>query len=190
MVRTSSSYAKGQLLAVLVGALLMSCSINGANDTQVLVQAATGVSVSFNTSISYGSETLGVSDIPVSLTTVSNQTVTVKWSVTGGTATNGADYSMLPNGVPNGTLTFAPGEMLKTIRVATVRDNLVEGDETVILVLSAPVHATLGPRTTHTFTIYDSPPRNVSGDVWADVVLGQRDHTESTTNTVVPNHVF
>ncbi len=147
--------------------------------------------VSFNAATSSGSETLSASDISVSLSTVSSQSVTVNWAVAaGGTATNVSDYSMLPNGATSGTLTFAPGEIRKTIRVANVRDDAVEGDETVKLTLSAPVNAILGSITSHTYSLYDSPPRNVAGDYWADVVLGQRDHTESTTNTVVPNHVF
>ncbi len=163
----------------------------GTTTTHTYTIAGNVPQVSFNTAASFGSENLPISDISVSLNTVSTQTVSVNWAVANrGTAKNGTDYFMLPAGATSGTLTFAPGEMLKTIRVRSQRDDTVESDESMRLVLSSPSHATLGTTTSHSFTIYDSPPRGVVGDYWADVVLGQRDFTQSNSNHVVPNHAY
>ena len=161
--------------------------------------------VSFNSASSSGSESLGLSYIPVSLSAVSTQavstqTVTVNWVVANNTDTNAAtiynDFSMADSVGASGSLTFLPGETMKIIRVLSKPDgpdgNGIMRDETVKLQLSIPVNgnAALGSSTLHTFTIYDAPPRNVSGDFWADIVLGQREVTEATTNKVVSNQVF
>lgn len=163
------------------------------------VKVCTDVKVSFNTDKSSGSENLLYSDISVSLSTASTQTVTVNWAVApppASTATNGTDY-IIPIFTPpfvatSGTLSFAPGEVRKTIRVNVAPDNVAEPDETVKLNLSCPCsNATLGSITSHTFTIYNNTlARGIAGDFTADVVLGQFGHTESTTNKVVANHAF
>ena len=55
------------------------------------------------------------------------------------------------------TVTFAPGEVLKTITIPVVDDTLVEGDETVNLSLSnATGGATLGVTSAATLTITDN----------------------------------
>ncbi len=54
----------------------------------------------------------------------------------GGTATAGNDYQST-----NGTLTFAPGESLKTINVVILGDTTLEGDETFFVNLSNVVNA-------------------------------------------------
>ncbi|MDO8572702.1 MAG: Calx-beta domain-containing protein [bacterium] len=160
---------------------------------KVTCTAPTLPQVSFATTTSFGSENLAISDILVSLNMIATQTVTVDWAVvSGGTAMYGTDYSIHLSTTTSGVLSFEPGEVSKTIRIATVSDNdATEGDETVMLELSNPsANVTLGSNTSLTFTIYDTPPRGIVGDFTADIVLGQRDHTESTTNTVVPKHVF
>jgi hypothetical protein len=163
----------------------------GTITTHTYTIAGSVPQVSFNTAASFGIETLRFSDISVSLNPASTQTVSVNWALANrGTAKNGTDFSFYPNGGNNGTLTFAPGEMLKTIRVESKLDNAVEGDESFRVYFSSVSNAGVGSIGTHTFTIYDSPPRGIEGDHWADVVLGQRDFTQSNSNRVVPNHAF
>ncbi|HEV7377640.1 MAG TPA: Calx-beta domain-containing protein [Pyrinomonadaceae bacterium] len=75
----------------------------------------------------------------VSLSAVSNSTVTVKYDTADGTATTAnSDYQS-----KSGTLTFAPGESSKTISVAVNGDTSVEPDETFSVNLSAPTNATI-----------------------------------------------
>ena len=57
----------------------------------------------------------------------------VNYATANGTATSGSDYT-----ATSGTLTFLPGDMTKTITVATIDDSVVEPSETVLVNLSAP----------------------------------------------------
>lgn len=86
--------------------------------------------------------------VVVSLSNPSASTATVNYSVAGGTATTTTDYSL-----PAGTLTFAAGEITKTISMSVVNDSTYESDETVSISLSTPSGATLGSPTSHTHTI-------------------------------------
>ncbi len=87
----------------------------------------------------------------VELSAASGQTVTVDYSITGGTATGGGtDYTLL-----DGTVTFSPGITTNSITVGLDDDVLPEGNETVEVTLAAPTNATLGVNTVHTFTITD-----------------------------------
>ena len=98
----------------------------------------------------------------VTLSAASAQQVTVDYADTGtGTATSGEDYTALPAG----TLTFAPGTTARTIDVTVIGDAEEEPDETVVVALSAPVHATLAPgAATGTGTIADDEAPTVSVD--------------------------
>jgi len=75
----------------------------------------------------------------VELSGVVNKTVTVKYATENGTAIAGKDYI-----VTTGTLTFEPGEKVKTIVVPVLQDNQTEfTPETFNLVLSKPNNASL-----------------------------------------------
>lgn len=74
----------------------------------------------------------------VSLNRASTQTVAVRWDTADDTAAAGSDYV-----AAGGTLSFAPGEMVKPVTVKLVDDGLTEGLEAFQLRLSAPVNATL-----------------------------------------------
>lgn len=56
----------------------------------------------------------------------------------------------------NGTVTFAPGEMSKTITGNILDDTADEPSEAFTLTLSNPVNAVLGATTVHTYTILDN----------------------------------
>ncbi len=75
-------------------------------------------------------------DFAVTLTRPSSVTVTVDYATADETATAGTDYA-----AASGTLTFAPGETAKTVRVAILDDRIDEGREVFRLRLSNAVGA-------------------------------------------------
>ena len=74
----------------------------------------------------------------VKLSAASSKAVTVKYATANGTATAGSDYT-----ATNGTLTFAVGEITKTVEVPVAGDTLVEPDETFAFNLSEAANATI-----------------------------------------------
>ncbi len=68
-----------------------------------------------------------------------NLTVTVNWATQNGGATAPADYT-----TASGTVTFLPGETLKTVTVNANGDTTWEGNEAFTVVLSSPVNCSLG----------------------------------------------
>ncbi|MGB0435755.1 MAG: cellulase family glycosylhydrolase, partial [Mycobacterium sp.] len=85
----------------------------------------------------------------VSLAAPSDQTVTVQYATSNGTATGGSDYAATA-----GTLTFLPGETTKSVGVVVFGDSVMEGNESFIVTLSSPNGATIGDAT-GTGTIID-----------------------------------
>ena len=75
----------------------------------------------------------------VMLSKTSNSAVTVDYTTHDGTATAGADYV-----AASGTLTFEPGETVKTVEVRVLPDSHDEGSETLSLVLSNAGGAAIG----------------------------------------------
>jgi hypothetical protein len=78
--------------------------------------------------------------------------VTVDYAVTGGTATNGTDFTLAA-----GTVTWSATQTSTTIPVPAPADDLLEGDETVVVTLSNPSAgaAVVAPAST-TLTIRDA----------------------------------
>lgn len=123
--------------------------------------------VGFAAPSSSGSEAVSPAGIVVSLSAASNDTITVAYRVTGGTATGGgADYSL-----PSGTLTFDAGTTTRTLSLVVIDDSAYEPAETVQIALSVPTYAKLGAQTTHTYTILDNDAP-ASNSVTATVVSG------------------
>ena len=79
--------------------------------------------------------------------------VEVDYATRDGTARAGADYL-----ATRGTLTFAPGETVKTVEVTVLADAHDEGTETVWLELSNPVGATIGRYHRNTGQIHNNGP--------------------------------
>ncbi|WP_310461073.1 Calx-beta domain-containing protein [Sphaerotilus sp.] len=76
----------------------------------------------------------------VTLSNPSDLPVTVKYSSVNGSAEAGFDYEAVL-----GTLTFAPGELTKTISVPLQNDTVYEGAETFQIVLTDPTNAKVTP---------------------------------------------
>ena len=88
----------------------------------------------------------------VSLSAVSAQTVSVRYQTSGQSAVTGADFQ-----ATSGTLSFAPGELTKTISVPIFDDTLNEFTETFFLNLHQPVNAVI-TKGQGTGSIVDSDP--------------------------------
>lgn len=84
------------------------------------------------------SEAEGIMAFPVTLDRSWPKTVTVRYSTDGGTATPSADYL-----VTSGELVLPAGTTSGTIPVQLLSDAIPEQEETVIMVLTAPVQARL-----------------------------------------------
>ena len=89
----------------------------------------------------------------------SPDTMTVDYQTRDGTAVSGQDYQ-----AAQGTLTFAPGEWYKKVRVTTLDDVLHESAETFALALSSPTNAGLNVATADgTILDNDAPELSVAG---------------------------
>jgi len=88
------------------------------------------------------------------LSTVNGRKVTVDYAVTGGTARgDGRDFTLKP-----GTLTFNPGETVKSIDVDIVRKTQYDDDKTIEVGLTRPINAVLGDVRVHTYTVSNTAP--------------------------------
>jgi hypothetical protein len=124
--------------------------------------------VSFDTAASSGLEATTPVLVAVKLSIASDETVTVDYAATGGTATNGSDYVLAA-----GTLQFDPLDTTEHISIAIIGDSATEADETIILTLSDPCNATLGTVTQHTRLILDDE----EGVVWENTVWYYSDNS-------------
>ncbi len=88
----------------------------------------------------------------VTLSRAASGTVTVDYATRDGTATAGEDYTFT-----RGTLTFAAGELGKTVSVPLLDDAIDEGEETFTLKLTNPLGAAIGDGEA-TGTIENSDP--------------------------------
>ena len=110
--------------------------------------------VEFGQGYPYGSELSTPATVDVVLSRPSARTVTVKYATTSGTgphdARPGSDYL-----AKSGTLTFPPGQFLRTISVPIVNSREVELDESFTATLSNPVNATFGAQKEWIYVIHD-----------------------------------
>ncbi len=89
----------------------------------------------------------------IQLSQASATAITVSYATQDGTAKAGLDYIGAA-----GTLTFLPGETVKTVAISILADALVEGNETFSLALGTPVGNAALRQGTGTATIHDSAP--------------------------------
>jgi hypothetical protein len=107
--------------------------------------------VGFAQASSSGAEaTTGTAQLAISLSATSTIAASVDYAVTGGTASSGVDFTFA-----SGTLTFAPGETVKTIPLTVLDDAILDAAETIVITLSNPVSTVISNQSAHTFTIMD-----------------------------------
>ncbi|NJM08819.1 hypothetical protein HC891_25435 [Candidatus Gracilibacteria bacterium] len=130
---------------------------HGAAQSFALAAYDTGAqrSLSFAPAQASVPEATAAATLTVQLSQTAAQTVTVRYEATGGSATNGQDYTLA-----SGTLAFAPGERVQHITVALANDSADEPDETLIILLSDPSNAILGGNARFTLTITDDDGAN------------------------------
>jgi hypothetical protein len=117
----------------------------------------------------------------VSLSVAGAETITVDYATADGSATAG-DYQ-----AASGTLTFAPGELSKTITVAVNGDRLREPDESFVVNLSNATNAAIASGQ-GTGTIRDDEPRISISDVTKSE--GRKGRTTLFTFTVTISAPF
>ncbi|MBS9477709.1 Calx-beta domain-containing protein [Ancylobacter radicis] len=110
-------------------------------------------------SVAEGNDGTAYLSFTVTLSKAATSAVSVAYASANGTATAGQDYQAV-----SGTLTFAPGETSKVIRVPVIGDKVVEANEALTITLSKPSGATLADASgTGTITNDDvMPPPTVS----------------------------
>jgi Ca2+-binding RTX toxin-like protein len=94
--------------------------------------------------------------ITVSLSNASSQSISVNYATSDVTAIAGTDYT-----ATTGILTFAAGEISKTIAVPILNDNLNEANETFNITLTTPTNGTIADNQA-TITITDTLVTNVT----------------------------
>lgn len=107
---------------------------------------------------SFTSESSGTATLEVTLDATSLTNVTIDYSVTAGSATDGDDYTLA-----DGTLTITAGDLSDNILVTIVDDIVSEAAETITVTISNPMNATLGTNTTHALTITDNDASGGTG---------------------------
>src|SRR5262245_61405304 len=109
------------------------------------------ITVGFVSSSSETAEVATVISVRVELSAASTNPVDVDYTIGGtapkGTAIRGGDFV-----ASVGTISFAPGEVSKSIRIEILADTINEPDETIDLNLAEPIGARLGT-SRHTITI-------------------------------------
>ena len=115
-------------------------------------------SLAFNSTASNGDESVANASIQVDLSINSAFDVSVDYVVSGTANGAGNDYTLA-----NGTLIIPSGNQSGAIDITgIVDDELIEGDETIILTLSNPTNASLGSTTEFTYTINDNDEAEIS----------------------------
>lgn len=112
-------------------------TVNGEKIGSSPAAAAPAVSIA-DQSLKEGDTGTADASFKVTLSKASKDTVTVSYATADGSAVAGSDYK-----AASGVLTFAPGEIAKTIAIPVIGDARVEGKETFSLKLSHPGNAVI-----------------------------------------------
>ncbi|MES2058113.1 MAG: Calx-beta domain-containing protein, partial [Pseudomonadota bacterium] len=150
--------------------------------------APTAISIADAPAVTEGSDLV----FTVTRSGASTAAVGASWTTVAGTAAAGSDFT-----AASGTVSFAIGEVSKTIRVATINDSVVEPTEAMTVTLSAPTGgATLGTATA-TGTINDddvaAPPpsfavSNAAGTPEGSPMIFTITKTGTTTSSFSVNY--
>ena len=112
-------------------------SFSRATTTAAVVVSQPSISIN-DVSLSEGNSGSKNLTFTVTLSKSSSQTVTVKYATADGIARSTSDYT-----AKNGTLTFSAGQTSKTISVVIRGDAVLEGDETLFILLSSATNASI-----------------------------------------------
>jgi gliding motility-associated-like protein len=125
-----------------------SVSLN-LTDGQYLAIAVFRPEVNFVVASSSGQENIANVTVQAYLNYPHISDVSVDYSVTGGTATNGTDYTLVP-----GAIYIPAGSVTGSFNITIIDDELVEPDETIITALSNPSSGlSIGLQNTFVYTI-------------------------------------
>ena len=191
--------------SVLVRTPLVNDALNEAAETFTLT--ATPTSGSANLATATGTATItdddpqpnivindvtvnegaGSAVFSISLSATSGQAVTVNWATVDGVAKSGSDFT-----AASGSITFAPGETVKTVVIPVLNDGFFEQSETFQVQLTDPTNAALA-QATGTGTIKDdgtgaggtdndTPKLTLSGPAVIDEAAGTVTYTVTMSN--------
>ncbi|KPA18747.1 Na-Ca exchanger/integrin-beta4 domain protein, partial [Candidatus Magnetomorum sp. HK-1] len=107
--------------------------------------------ISFSPSSYSASESAGTLNITATLSIASEKAISVDYSVTGGTATSGVDYTTV-----DGTLNISAGATQATFTCTIIDDSNDEDTETVYITLSNYMNSSAGASTVYTLNIGDN----------------------------------
>jgi hypothetical protein len=105
-------------------------------------------------------ESAGTVTIPVTLSAVSGQTVTVQFATANGTGVAGTDYTSA-----SGSLTFNPGVTEQSVTVPVLNNSADQPDRTFVVNFTSPSNATVSPASA-TVTVVDddaTPSLSIAG---------------------------
>ena len=124
----------------------------------IVTGAPLGIAVRLTGPIAFATSTSGVSEgdgtatVTVRREAPADSTARVAWTTVDDTATAGADFT-----AASGTITFAPGETVKTAAVPVTNDGAAEGPERLTLRLSSLEGVPAGPDATLVIADDDQP---------------------------------
>ena len=165
------SFASGELSKTVQVAVINDSVAEGNETVVASISAASSGSILTNTAtatindndqsnwsvVSAGTVDEGSGFITYTVNrTGASAAASISFAITGGTATVGADYT-----AANQVLTFAAGELSKTVQVAVLNDIVAEGNETVIASISGASAGSIVTGTA-TSTINDNDQSNWS----------------------------
>ncbi len=108
--------------------------------------------VQFTAATSRGGESVSPGRLVVSLSNPSGWDIRANYAVKGGTAEGqGVDYYL-----DSGTVAIPAGAASASIEILIIDDAQMEGEESLVISLSNPRHATLGEYAIHTYIIADN----------------------------------
>ncbi len=119
-------------------------------------------------------------DFLVRLDAPNTGTVTVNLNTSANSASNGWDYNHI-----SGSLMFAPGEMVKTVRVPLINDSSAEAPENFYLILSSPsANATIADSTGNATIIDNDATTGTPVAAITDAIVDETGQTVTVTVTL------
>ena len=177
-VTNDAAFENAEAFNLALSAITNATTLDGVGTATIFENDAAPVS---NSKISVDNvvvdESQTYADYLVRLDAPNTGTVTVNYSTFQGTAANNSDF------VPTSeTLTFAAGEMVKTVRVSLLGNATVEATESFYLGLSSPsANATIADAFALATVIDNDAPTGIPVARITDAVVDETDQTTAVT---------